>query len=93
MEWRIKYHRDAKKFLEKLDKNRRRLILDRLEELKRYLQDGIIPIRRLDIKKLRGKWEGFLRIRVGEFRIIVKIDPSTRIIYVYHVHLRGEVYK
>ena len=34
MEWTVKYHREAKKFLEKLDKDRRNLVLGKLNELK-----------------------------------------------------------
>jgi mRNA interferase RelE/StbE len=64
MGWVIKYHKDAKRFLKKLDENRRNLILNKLNELKDCLQEGIIPVRRLDIRKLKGKWEGFLRLRV-----------------------------
>jgi len=70
MEWTIKYHREAKKFLKELDKDRRTLVLNKLNELKDCLEEGIFPIRRLDLKRLRGKWEGFLRLRVGDLRVI-----------------------
>ena len=92
MGWVIKYHKDAKRFLKKLDENRRNLILNKLNELKDCFQEGVIPVRRLDIRKLKGKWEGFLRLRVGDFRVIFRVDVSRKTILVYHIHFRGKVY-
>ncbi|WP_457549801.1 type II toxin-antitoxin system RelE family toxin [Archaeoglobus sp.] len=92
MGWVIRYHKDAKKFLKKLDEDRVNLILRRLDELKEGLHEGVIPFKRLDIRKLKGKWEGFFRLRIGEFRVIFKIDLSRKEILVYHIHFRGKVY-
>jgi len=92
MGWVIKYHKDAKKFLKKLDEDRRNLILSKLDELKEGIQEGVIPFKRLNIRKLKGKWKGFFRLRVGEFRVIFRIDLSRKVILVYHIHFRGKVY-
>jgi mRNA interferase RelE/StbE len=93
MEWKIRIHRKALKFLEELPGYKRSLIEERLRELLEALGRGILPYRRLDIRKLRGEWKGFLRMRVGDIRIIFKIDFDTKIIYIYHIHYRGKAYK
>ena len=93
MEWRIRIHRKALKFLEELSSDKRSLVEGRLRELLEALERGVLPYRRLDIRKLRGEWRGFLRMRVGDIRIIFKIDFNTKIIYIYHIHYRGKAYK
>ena len=93
MEWTIKYHKNARRFLENLDKHRRELVLNRLNELKSSFREGIFPIRSMDIKKLKGKWRGFFRLRVGEMRVIFRVDISRKEILVYNIHFRGRVYQ
>lgn len=93
MEWTIKYHKNARKFLENLDKNRRELVLNKLNELKSSFREGIFPIRSMDIKKLKGKWMGFFRLRVGEMRVIFRVDISRKEILVYNIHFRGRIYQ
>jgi len=92
MGWTLRYHREAKKFLKKLDEDRRKLVLNKLNELRECLEEGIFPISRLDLKKLKGRWEGFFRLRVGDFRIIFRVDVSEKTIFIYHIHFRGKVY-
>ncbi|MET1159510.1 MAG: type II toxin-antitoxin system RelE/ParE family toxin [Thermoprotei archaeon] len=93
MEWKIRIHRKALKFFEEIPGDKRSLVEERLSELLEALERGILPYRRLDIRKLRGEWKGFLRMRVGDIRIIFKIDFDAKIIYVYHIHYRGKAYK
>jgi len=93
MEWKIRIHRRALKFLEELPDDKRSLVEGKLRELLEALERGVLPHRRLDIRKLRGEWKDFLRMRVGDIRIIFKIDFNTKTIYIYHIHYRGKVYK
>ena len=92
MEWTIRYHRKAKKFLRRLEDDKRNLLLNKLNELKICLEEGIFPVRRFDLKKLKGKWIGFFRLRVGDLRIILRIDIPQKTIFVYHIHFRGAIY-
>ena len=92
MEWRIKFHKSARKFTENLDEKRRRNLLERLEKLRTGLEEGVIPFRNLDVRKLKGVWEGFFRVRVGEIRVIFKIDVTERVIWIYNIHYRGKIY-
>ncbi|MEM2059349.1 MAG: type II toxin-antitoxin system RelE/ParE family toxin [Archaeoglobaceae archaeon] len=92
MEWKLIYHRNAIKFLKKLEKEKREHILDKLYELLNSMEKGILPIRTMDIKRLKGKWEGFFRLRVGELRIIFRIDVESKKILIYNIHFRERSY-
>ena len=43
---------------------------------------------------MKGKWEGFYRLRVGENRAVftVRIDSGEVNVYVYTIGARGDVY-
>jgi mRNA interferase RelE/StbE len=56
-------------------------------------QQGIIPFTELDIKKMRGDWEGFYRLRVGKMRVIFIVDFDSSELEVYTIGARGDVYK
>ncbi len=93
MEWRVKIHRKALRFIESLPGHERKRVQAKIKELVESLEKGSLPFRSLDIKKLKGGWEGFLRIRVGNVRIIFRIDIDRREVIIYHAHYRGKVYK
>ena len=42
--------------------------------------------------KLHGEWHGFWRYRVGDYRIIAKIEDDKIIIFVVKIDKRGEIY-
>ena len=93
MEWRIRIHRRANRFLESLSEDGRRSVEEKLRELVDSLERGVLPYQRLDIRRLKGEWESFLRLRVGDIRIIFRIGFESKIIYIYHIHYRESVYK
>lgn len=47
----------------------------------------------VDVKKLKGEWKGFYRIRTGKIRILLKVYPEDRLIIVYDADYRESVYK
>jgi len=57
-----------------------------------YLDKGVFPYNRLDIKRMRGKWEGSFRMRIGDIRIIFTLDRKNKVVWVYHAHFRGKIY-
>ena len=93
MEWRIRIHRKALKFLHELDPAEKSRVEDKLAELLSHIEKGLIPYKRLDIKRLKGKWHGFLRMRVGKLRIIFKINIERKEILVYSIHYRKTIEK
>jgi mRNA interferase RelE/StbE len=87
MKWTIDYSGRAGKFIQKQG------ISDAVRSL---LKDLIFRIHgkpvNLDLKKLRGQWQGYLRIRSGDIRIILKVYKKEKRIYVDKVDFRGSVY-
>ena len=47
----------------------------------------------INIKKLRGEWEGFYRIRFGKLRIIAEFQFEGCRAYIERIDWRGSVYK
>ncbi len=90
----IKFSRDAIKFLEKITEKDKERIRQKTKILVISIEEqGIIPFRELDIKKLSGEWSEFFRMRIGKIRIIFRIDRKADSILVYEIDFRGDVYK
>ncbi|MFH1462661.1 MAG: type II toxin-antitoxin system RelE/ParE family toxin [bacterium] len=89
MRWRIDISRNAEKFLTK-----NKLTIDEIQELVsraiRYFQKENINV---DIKKLKGKWRGFYRIRSGRMRIIAEFHFENSVVFIEEIDWRGNVYK
>lgn len=89
MSWRIDTSKSVEKFLAK-----NKLTIDEVYELVgkaiRYFQGGSINI---DIKKLKGEWKGFYRIRSGRMRLIVEFDFENSVVFIEEMDWRGNVYK
>ena len=51
------------------------------------------PRRHNNIKRLSGKLAGLLRYRVGDWRVIYRIDDRARQVYVLVIAHRSEVYE
>jgi len=89
MSWRIEISKSAEKFLAK----------NRLgtEEVHEILQKAIFYFRgeniNIDIRKLKGKWAGFYRIRRGRIRIIAEFNSENSVIFIEEIDWRGNVYK
>jgi len=92
MEWSAKIHRKALKYLQTLPLRERRRVEEKIEELLQSLNRGTIPYTRLDIKRLRGEWEGFFRLRIGDIRVIFRINIDRKEILIYNIHHRSKAY-
>jgi mRNA interferase RelE/StbE len=63
------------------------------EELKNFLRKLRGEKINVDVKKLKGNWEGYYRLRKGKLRIIFEVNKDNKSIYVERIDFRGEVYK
>lgn len=91
---RVRFHNRAIKFLEKLDEKDKERIRLKLRSLVGTIEEqGIIPFKELDVKRLEGDWQGFLRMRLGKMRVIFQIDKEDDVLFVYEINYRGDVYK
>ena len=86
MAWKIEFDDDATKDLEKLQKKEQKKILNFIHRINNY------PTPRLFGKPLKGSLGGLWRYRVGDYRIICKIEDSLLIILVVAVGHRKNIY-
>ncbi len=84
MNWQIKYKKNAWDFLSKHH------LVEKFELKLKILLSGNGQV---DIKKLSGKLTGHFRVRIGKVRVIFKINPEERTIFVKKADFRGNVYK
>lgn len=86
--YRILISRRADKFLYSLQIELRRRILEEITDFENFP----FLITHHDLAKLRGK-EGYYRLRVGEVRVILKIDKKTRTVIVEKISYRERAYE
>lgn len=79
--YKIIFEKQAKKFLDRQDRNKRLQIYRAIYRL----PEGT------DIKKLKG--HNLYRLRVGDCRILYTVDDGIRLIDIENIDNRGDVYK
>lgn len=79
--YQIIVRKKAKKFIDKLPRNEKIRVAKAIQMLPKGE----------DIKKLKG-YSDLWRLRVGDYRIIYKVDNGELIVIVIDVGNRGEVY-
>jgi mRNA interferase RelE/StbE len=84
--YRLVYSKEAAKTLQRIPRKTAKLIRDKLEMIATdpYADHA-------NAKKLQGR-EGY-RLRVGDWRVIYKIQNEQLMIIVLKVAARGEIYK
>lgn len=89
MNWQIDFSANSLKFLKQnnLEEN---FIIGKVKLVLRKFRGENINI---NVKKLRGEWEGFYRIRSGRLRIIVEFQFERNYVYIEEIDWRGNVYK
>lgn len=85
----IKFTKKAKKFLDKQDTITKERIKNSLLKLAENPKDNI----KNDIKLLKGLSETAFRLRVGDIRIVYKLDDDHSLIIVVIIDSRGQIYK
>jgi mRNA interferase RelE/StbE len=91
----VQFSKRAVKFLKKLDAQTTERVRQKILQLHSILEaDGIIPFTELDIKKLKGQWEGYFRLRVGQIRVIFTlVNNEIEILLIYDIDFRGNIYE
>jgi mRNA interferase RelE/StbE len=84
--FKVKWHEDIRKDLEKLDKETARKIIERVST---YLVHDPLKLG----KALTGQFAGFYRYRYGDYRVLYVMDLQKETILVIHVRHRRDVYE
>lgn len=88
MAWTVKLSDDAKRDLSKLDKSVQKRIVAFLQE---RIQSADNP--RTSGKALQGNLSGVWRYRVGDYRLLCRIEDGELLILVIEIGHRKEVYR
>jgi len=89
MKWRIDFSKDALNFLSH-NNIKETFIVDKIKlALRKFGGENI----NINIKKLKGDWDGFHRIRDGKLRIILEFQFESCRVYIERIDWRGNVYK
>jgi mRNA interferase RelE/StbE len=90
----VKFRKQAIKFLEKCSLQEVENVRISIKLITLVIEEqGIIPFTQLDIKKMKGDWKGFYRLRIGKNRVIFTVDFNSKDITVYAIGARGNIYK
>jgi len=82
--WRIEFSRRAYKEYQRLDASLQR----RINKVLGWLAEG----QKVDLKPVKGR-EGVYRLRVGKYRLLLKLLREEGVILIARIASRGEVYK
>jgi len=92
--YQIQFHPAAKKELDKLDYSIKVYIIKSLDNFinsfSNDYENELIKMKK--IKKLKGKWSGFYRLRLRNYRVIYEKIDNKLIIYIIRIAHRREVY-
>ena len=90
---KVEFSKRAAKFLKKLDSDKQRLVRVKITTLETSLTERkALPFDQLDIKKMKGNWRGYFRVRIGQIRIIFTIRLEADRLYIYDISFRGSAY-
>jgi len=64
----------------------------RIRDRIRQLEALENPLRHKDVRDLEGKFQGYYRLRIGEYRLIFELAPAMRKINVLAIAPRGKAY-
>ena len=89
MNWRVDFSSNSLKFL-KQNNLEEKFVVDKIKlVLQKFKGENI----NINIKKLKGEWEGFYRIRSGRLRIIAEFQFEQNRAYIEEIDWRGNAYK
>jgi mRNA interferase RelE/StbE len=89
MKWQISFSKNSLRFLQ-LNRFEEILIINKIKAALRKFSGEDVNI---DIKKLKGDWDGFYRIRDGKLRIIVEFQFDNFCAHIEEIDWRGNAYK
>ena len=87
MKWHVAFTKQARDFIRKQNLSPEVFNLIKLSIKK--LQGESVSV---DIKKMKGAWGDFYRIRKGKWRVIASFDFNKQSVFIVAVDWRGNIY-
>ena len=88
--WIVEIGKQSEKFLDNNSPDIRDIVYDKIRNVIEWLENKNNLI--VDLKKLKGAYLGFYRIRACKVRIIISIDKINHIIKIQNINFRGNIY-
>ena len=88
MRWHVDLAKHASRFIE-VNNIPKESILDIVVDAIKNFQGEMVSI---DIRKMKGKWEGFYRIRKGKWRVVAEFDFDANSVFIEDIDWRGNIY-
>lgn len=87
--WKIELSKQADKFTERegITDDEILSLVQKFINYSKGLDENI------DVKKMKGKWKGCHRIRIGKIRMLVRVNFKERTILIDRIDYRGSVYR
>ena len=82
--WRYIILKPAERYLKGLQPRSQERILNELDQL-------LVSPTQTDFKKLKGR-EGY-RLRVGDYRVLIKVNREEQLFIITEIGPRGDIYK
>jgi len=89
MNWKIDFSKESLKFMEVNNIDEDHIVSCIIKSIKRLKGESV----NIDIKKMKGEWKDFYRIRLGKTRVLVSLDFDNKHVYIDRIDFRGNVYK
>jgi mRNA interferase RelE/StbE len=89
LNWKVEIKPAAEKQYLRLDKPTR----ERVENALMNLEQCENPLSHSNVKPLVGELRGDYRYRIGGYRVLFTPDKINKVVYVYAILPRGDVYK
>lgn len=89
MNWLVSFSSKSLKFLTEKNVDKEEIFQLIIKSIKKFQGEYI----NINIKKLKGDWVGFHRIRSGKLRIIAEFNFDNCEVLIEKIDWRGSVYK
>ena len=88
MKWRIGLAKQATTFIDRNSISKEQIFYIIGEAIRNFQGEEVS----VDIRKMKGQWQGFYRIRKGKWRLIAEFDFDTNTVFIENIDWRGNIY-
>ena len=95
MAWSLRYASGVSRDLKRLDRSDARFVLDSLERFASRFDPAYESrlVKSGHVKRLKGEWKGFSRLKLRTFRVIYKRHEETLVVFVVRASHRTDAYR
>ena len=88
MKWRIGFAKQATTFIDRNNISKEQIFYLIGEAIRNFQGEEAS----IDIRKMKGQWQNFYRIRKGKWRLVALFDFDTNSVFIENIDWRGNIY-